>query len=173
MWFWVLLHFLTVVTMEWNELPKNKNNCNWNDFILTCVYCVLYSILDMIIVKNQLRDSTNLHSGSSTSHEDEGNQGCMHPWFPSNSGGQFLAFRSHYTSIALWCQYINYNYKQPQLITFQSSSEFQFSHAMPCLNPGGVLSGKVGTGMCGPDRVLFRALRFCNGPFFIWKLVLI
>ena len=32
---------------------------------------------------------------------------------------------------------------------------------------GGVLSGKVGTGMCGPDRVLFRALRFCNGPFFI------
>ena len=33
--------------------------------------------------------------------------------------------------------------------------------------PGGVLSGKVGTGMCGPDRVLFRALRFTNGPFFI------
>ena len=32
---------------------------------------------------------------------------------------------------------------------------------------GGVLSGKVGTGMCGPDRVLFQALRFCNGPFFI------
>ena len=32
---------------------------------------------------------------------------------------------------------------------------------------GGVLIGKVGTGMCGPDRVLFRALRFCNGPFFI------
>ena len=32
---------------------------------------------------------------------------------------------------------------------------------------GGVLSGKVGTGMCGPDRVLFRTLRFCNGPFFI------
>ena len=38
---------------------------------------------------------------------------------------------------------------------------------------GGLLSGKVGTGMCGPDKVLFRALRFCNGPFFIWKLVLI
>ena len=36
---------------------------------------------------------------------------------------------------------------------------------------GGVLIGKVCTGMCGPDRVLFRALRFCNGPFFIWKLV--
>ena len=36
---------------------------------------------------------------------------------------------------------------------------------------GGVLSGKVGTGMCSLDRVLFRALRFCNGPFFIWKLV--
>ena len=35
------------------------------------------------------------------------------------------------------------------------------------VRPGGVLSGKVGTGMCGPDRVLFRALRFCNGPFFI------
>ena len=36
---------------------------------------------------------------------------------------------------------------------------------------GGVLSGKVGTEMCGPDRVLFRPLRFTNGPFFIWKLV--
>ena len=35
---------------------------------------------------------------------------------------------------------------------------------------GGVLSGKVGTGMCGPDRVLFRALRFCNGPFFYLKI---
>ena len=35
-------------------------------------------------------------------------------------------------------------------------------------NPGGgVLSGKVGTRMCGPDRVLFRPLRFSNGPFFI------
>ena len=32
---------------------------------------------------------------------------------------------------------------------------------------GGVLSGKVGTGMCSPVRVFFRALRFCNGPFFI------
>ena len=32
---------------------------------------------------------------------------------------------------------------------------------------GGVLSGKVGTGMCGPYRVLFRPLRFSNGPFFI------
>ena len=35
----------------------------------------------------------------------------------------------------------------------------------------GVLSGKVSTGMCGPDRVPFRPLRFTNGPFFIWKLV--
>ena len=35
----------------------------------------------------------------------------------------------------------------------------------------GVLTGKVGTGMCGPDRVLFRALRFINIPFFICKLV--
>ena len=24
--------------------------------------------------------------------------------------------------------------------------------------------------MCGPDRVLFRALRFCNGPFFYLKI---
>ena len=32
---------------------------------------------------------------------------------------------------------------------------------------GGVLSGKVGTGMCGPDRVPFRPLRFTNGLFFI------
>ena len=28
-----------------------------------------------------------------------------------------------------------------------------------------VLSGKVGTGICGPDRVLFRPLRLTNGPF--------
>ena len=33
--------------------------------------------------------------------------------------------------------------------------------------PGGGLSEKVGTGMCGPDMVLFRLLRFTNGPFFI------
>ena len=33
----------------------------------------------------------------------------------------------------------------------------------------GVLSGKVGTGMCGPDRVLFRPLRFTNGPFFLFE----
>ena len=26
-----------------------------------------------------------------------------------------------------------------------------------------VLDGKVGTGMCGPDRVLFRPLGFTNG----------
>ena len=31
--------------------------------------------------------------------------------------------------------------------------------------PGGVLSGKVGMGMCDPDRVPFRPLRFTNGPF--------
>ena len=31
---------------------------------------------------------------------------------------------------------------------------------------GGVLSGNVGTGMCGPDTVLFQPLRFTNGPFF-------
>ena len=37
---------------------------------------------------------------------------------------------------------------------------------------GGVLSGKVGTGMCGPDRVLFRPLRFTNGPFFYLKISL-
>ena len=35
---------------------------------------------------------------------------------------------------------------------------------------GGVLSGKVGTGMCGPDRVLFRPLRFTNGLFFYLKI---
>ena len=32
---------------------------------------------------------------------------------------------------------------------------------------GGVLSGKGGTAMCGPDRVLLRSLMFTNGPFFI------
>ena len=37
---------------------------------------------------------------------------------------------------------------------------------------GGVLSGKVGTGMCGPDRVLFFGLSgLPMAPFFIWKLV--
>ena len=35
---------------------------------------------------------------------------------------------------------------------------------------GGVLSGKVGTGMCGPDRVLFRPLRFTNGLLFYLKI---
>ena len=39
------------------------------------------------------------------------------------------------------------------------------------IGPGGVLSGKVGTGMCDPDRVPFRSLRFTNRPFFICKLV--
>ena len=33
------------------------------------------------------------------------------------------------------------------------------------LGSQGVLSGKVGTGMCGPDGVLFRPLRFTNGLF--------
>ena len=32
---------------------------------------------------------------------------------------------------------------------------------------GGVLSGKVGTGRCGLDRVPFQAPRFTNDPFFI------
>ena len=30
---------------------------------------------------------------------------------------------------------------------------------------GGYHSGKVGTGMCGPDGTHFRPLRFTNGPF--------
>ena len=34
----------------------------------------------------------------------------------------------------------------------------------------GVLNGKVGTGMCGPDRVLFRPLRLNNNPFFHLKI---
>ena len=32
---------------------------------------------------------------------------------------------------------------------------------------GGVLSGKVDTGMCGLDRVPFRPLRFTNGSFYL------
>ena len=36
---------------------------------------------------------------------------------------------------------------------------------------GGLLSGKVATGMCSPDRVPFPPLRFTNCPFFTWKLV--
>ena len=34
----------------------------------------------------------------------------------------------------------------------------------------GVLSGNVGTGTRNPDRVLFRPLRFANGPFFYLKI---
>ena len=30
---------------------------------------------------------------------------------------------------------------------------------------GGIYSGKVGTGMWGPDRAHFQPLRFTNGPF--------
>ena len=33
--------------------------------------------------------------------------------------------------------------------------------------PGGVLSGMVGTGMCSPDRVLFRPPKFSNGLSFM------
>ena len=29
--------------------------------------------------------------------------------------------------------------------------------------------GKVGMGMCGPDKVLFWSLRFTNGPFFLFE----
>ena len=48
-----------------------------------------------------------------------------------------------------------------------------FSHTLEIddgMTARGVLSGKVGTGMCGPDRVLFRPLRFSNGPFFYLKI---
>ena len=41
---------------------------------------------------------------------------------------------------------------------------FSFFGAFP---GGGVLSGKVGTGKNGPDRVPFRPPGFTNGPFFI------
>ena len=37
--------------------------------------------------------------------------------------------------------------------------------------PVGVLSGKVGTGMCGPDSVPFRRPRFTYDPFLFEKLV--
>ena len=30
---------------------------------------------------------------------------------------------------------------------------------------GGVISGKMGTGMHGPERVPFQPLRFTNDPF--------
>ena len=55
-----------------------------------------------------------------------------------------------------------YKYVPPQMMMHQLGPS---THAV------GVLSGKVGTGMCGLDRVHFRPLRFINGPFFIWKLV--
>ena len=34
---------------------------------------------------------------------------------------------------------------------------------------GGVLSGKVGMGMCGPNRVPFRPLRLYRWPLFYLK----
>ena len=37
--------------------------------------------------------------------------------------------------------------------------------------PGGVLSGKAGTGMCGPDMMPFRPLRFTNGLFLFENLL--
>ena len=40
----------------------------------------------------------------------------------------------------------------------------------PVQGTRGLLSGKMGTGMCGPDRVLFQPLRFSNGPFFHLKI---
>ena len=35
---------------------------------------------------------------------------------------------------------------------------------------GGILSGKVGMGRCGQDRVHFRRPRFTNDPFFYFKV---
>ena len=32
---------------------------------------------------------------------------------------------------------------------------------------GGILTGKLGMGMCCPERVPFQPLRFTHGPFFI------
>ena len=73
--------------------------------------------------------------------------------------------------------------KQNTALVFDSCSIFLGSGDIVCYQPqtiqyyinilnghdgGGVLSGKVGTGMCGPDRVLFRPLSFTNWhPFFI------
>ena len=38
------------------------------------------------------------------------------------------------------------------------------------ITPGaGVLSGKVGKGRCGPDRVPFWRPRFTNDPFFLFE----
>ena len=37
-------------------------------------------------------------------------------------------------------------------------------HSKLTTRGGGVLSEKVDSGMCGPDRVLFRPLRFSNSP---------
>ena len=50
---------------------------------------------------------------------------------------------------------------------FYSVSNQFFNRPISSYPGGGVLSGKVGTEMCGPDRVLFRPLRFSNGPFLI------
>ena len=43
-------------------------------------------------------------------------------------------------------------------------------HLKTRLGGGGVLSGKVDTGMCGPGRVPFWPLRFTNGPLFFFYL---
>ena len=65
------------------------------------------------------------------------------------------------------------NKKLPQGETSQNAfqkvnvNQLKMKNVHVRMGPGGVLSVKVCTGMCGPDRVLFRPLRFTNSPFFI------
>ena len=74
---------------------------------------------------------------------------------------RFSRFVRH-IHVRFWWEYAPSNARnQSQVETFKSKTK----------SGGGGLSGKVGTGMCGPDRVLFRPPRFTNGPFFIWNLV--
>ena len=67
------------------------------------------------------------------------------------------------------------NVFESEKVTCKILVDFNFTFTsyagLYALLPRGVLNGKVGTGMCGPDRVLFPPLRFTNGNLFIWKVV--
>ena len=66
-----------------------------------------------------------------------------------------------------------FSYETLALILLNCISDYmnsRLSSVLASVTGGGVLSGKVGTGMCGPDRLLFRPLRFSNGPFFYLKI---
>ena len=91
-----------------------------------------------------------------------------------NNGSSSISKRNHLqtdhyfvTTIQIVIFLIIFKYCKMTQKNRISSEDSSYSEYLFCYTPGGVLSGKVGTGMCGPDRVLFWPLRFSNGPFFI------